>query len=163
MTPFCKSSNLFSILFWLSHLILEKQMMSPWSISILLGNSWSWQQFNPLDFMKLTALMMIYMTLSIFKAFARKFSWCLMKWYFIRPELLVVNASSSINFISTSVLPVIFRAPSVAIPGMTMVKENCSHVFFLINPQSTAQKLSGFTCEGHTKVHEHQSFLLKMK
>jgi len=70
------------------------------------------------------------MTLSISKAFAHKFSWCTMQWYFIKCELSVATASSSINFTSPF-LPAITGTPSVATSDMlTKVEENCFSVFF---------------------------------
>ena len=77
--------------------------------------------------MKFTALM----TLSIFKAFARNFSWFLMQWYFIKCGVPVVVAPSSINFTSPSFFPATTVVPSVAISNMlTKDKENWFNSFF---------------------------------
>jgi len=78
-------------------------------------------------------VLMICMTLPIFKAFAHKFSWCMTQWYFHKHELSVVIASYSIIFVSPSFLPTITRAPSVAIQDMlTKAKENCFDGVFVV-------------------------------
>lgn len=73
--------------------------------------------------MKVTALMVICMTLSITKILIHKFSCCMLQGYFLKCELLVAVASCSINFISPTFLPAITTLTSVAIPDlMTKVK-----------------------------------------
>ena len=105
--------------------------MSPQLASIFLRNSWNWWLFNPLNFMKFTALMTICKILSFFKTFANKFSGCMMQWYFIKNHVLAAITSSSINFIKIF-LPAIAQVPSVATLDMlTKVKKNCFMFSFL--------------------------------
>jgi len=108
--------------------------------------------------MKFMALTMICVTLSIFKATAHTFSWCLMQWYFIKCELLVVIASSSPNFISPSFFPAITGVPSVAMPDiLTKVKENHFNVFFYCFVQ-----IKRFSCvfQWHQRRHFFSDIIL---